>query len=53
MNIIMKEINGNGGGKKEIAEGGGIDVKKLLIVLNNIQLWINTQLKNKKNNDYL
>ncbi|QCI22256.1 alanine--tRNA ligase [Buchnera aphidicola] len=48
MNIIMKKIHGNGGGKKEIAEGGGINTKQLPMILNHIQLWINTQLKNKK-----
>lgn len=53
MNIIMKEINGNGGGKKEIAEGGGFNVKKLPIVLKKTRLWINTQLKNQKNNNLL
>ncbi|AHG59986.1 AlaS [Buchnera aphidicola str. G002 (Myzus persicae)] len=48
MNIIMKETNGKGGGKKDIAEGGGVNTKKLSIVLKNIKVWIDTQLK--KNN---
>ncbi|ANZ22606.1 alanine--tRNA ligase [Buchnera aphidicola (Diuraphis noxia)] len=47
INIIMKKIKGNGGGKEEIAEGGGINTKKLPIILNSMQSWINVKLKNK------
>ncbi|QCI20537.1 alanine--tRNA ligase [Buchnera aphidicola (Brachycaudus cardui)] len=50
MDILMKETNGKGGGKKEIAEGGGVDTKKLSIVLKNVKSWI---FKNFKNNKYL
>ncbi|QCI21119.1 alanine--tRNA ligase [Buchnera aphidicola (Hyperomyzus lactucae)] len=52
IDIIMNETNGKGGGKREMAEGGGIYTKKLPIILNNIKSWINIQLENKKNNKY-
>lgn len=47
MDIIKNKTNWKGGGKKDIAEGGGIYEKKLLIILKNIELWINTQLNKK------
>lgn len=47
MNMIMETTHGKGGGKKEIAEGGGIYTEKLLIVLNNMTSWINAQLNKK------
>ncbi|AEO08747.1 alanyl-tRNA synthetase [Buchnera aphidicola str. Ak (Acyrthosiphon kondoi)] len=47
MDMIKNETNGKGGGKKEIAEGGGIYTKQLLTILNNIKPWINTQLNKK------
>lgn len=51
IDIIIKETNAKGGGKKEIAEAGGIDINKLFIILKTIKSRINTQLK--KNKEYL
>ncbi|QCI23928.1 alanine--tRNA ligase [Buchnera aphidicola (Macrosiphoniella sanborni)] len=47
MEIIIEKTNGKGGGKKEIAEGGGIYTQKLIIVLNDIKSWIDEQLNKK------
>lgn len=44
INMISNKTNGKGGGKKEIAEGGGIYKKQLHVILKNIKLWINTKL---------
>lgn len=51
LNIIkyfIRECNGKGGGRKEIAEGVGLDKKKIPIILNAIKLWISKKLENKK-----
>ncbi|QCI16069.1 alanine--tRNA ligase [Buchnera aphidicola] len=50
MEIIIDQTNGKGGGKKEMAEGGGVYTIKLPIILKNIQSWINIELEKKKNN---
>jgi len=47
MDMITKEIDGKGGGKIEIAEGGGIYTKKLPIILNDVKSWINIKLNKK------
>jgi len=47
MDMITKEIDGKGGGKIEIAEGGGLYTKQLPIILNNVKSWINAQLNKK------
>ncbi|HMI77039.1 MAG TPA: alanine--tRNA ligase-related protein, partial [Buchnera sp. (in: enterobacteria)] len=38
--MILKNLNGKGGGKSDIAEGGSIYLKKLPEILSNIKLWI-------------
>ncbi|CAL4326461.1 alanine--tRNA ligase [Buchnera aphidicola] len=45
MDIIMKQTNGKGGGKKETAEGGGVNIENLPIVLKNIKIWIRKKFK--------
>lgn len=52
IDIIINKTNGKGGGKREMAEGGGINTKKIPIIFHEIKLWIKTQLENKKNNKY-
>ncbi|QFQ32570.1 alanine--tRNA ligase [Buchnera aphidicola (Aphis fabae)] len=47
--IFIKHTNGKGGGKKEIAEGGSLNITNLSKILKIIKLWINLKLKNKKN----
>ncbi|AEO08189.1 alanine--tRNA ligase [Buchnera aphidicola] len=47
MKMIVEKTHTKGGGKKEIAEGGGIYTEKLSIVLKNIPLWIDEQLDKK------
>jgi len=44
INIILKKINGKGGGKPDIAEGGSIHLQKLPEALAGIELWINSIL---------
>ncbi|CAL4043515.1 alanine--tRNA ligase [Buchnera aphidicola] len=44
MHIILKKINGKGGGKVDIAEGGSIYIQKLPEALSNIKIWINSIL---------
>lgn len=44
INIILKKINGKGGGKPDIAEGGSMHLKKLPEALGDIELWINSIL---------
>ncbi|AWH90393.1 alanine--tRNA ligase [Buchnera aphidicola (Melanaphis sacchari)] len=46
VNIFIKETQGKGGGKKEIAEGGGMNNAKLPIIVKNIKQWITEKLKN-------
>lgn len=48
INIFIQKSNGKGGGKKEIAEGGSKNIKKLPIILTHLTSWIETQLKNIK-----
>ncbi|QIQ41986.1 MAG: alanine--tRNA ligase [Buchnera aphidicola (Microlophium carnosum)] len=47
MDMIINQTNGKGGGKKEIAEGGGIYTKQLLILLKNAKSWIIQHLNKK------
>ncbi|BAB13106.1 alanine--tRNA ligase [Buchnera aphidicola str. APS (Acyrthosiphon pisum)] len=47
MEMIINKTNGKGGGKKEIAEGGGANTKQLPSILNTIKLWINDKLNEK------
>ena len=47
--IFIKNTNGKGGGKKEIAEGGSLNVTNLSKILKIIKLWISLKLKNKHN----
>ncbi|HXK00588.1 MAG TPA: alanine--tRNA ligase [Buchnera sp. (in: enterobacteria)] len=44
INIILKKINGKGGGKPDIAEGGSIHLQKLPETLAGIELWIKSIL---------
>ncbi|QCI21694.1 alanine--tRNA ligase [Buchnera aphidicola (Hyadaphis tataricae)] len=43
---FMEKTLGKGGGKKDIAEGGGKNTKKIPEILNDIEIWIGDQLKN-------
>jgi len=52
INIFIKKANGKGGGKKEIAEGGGMNIKKLPMILNYIKSWITIQLENIKTKNF-
>ncbi|WAI11598.1 MAG: alanine--tRNA ligase [Buchnera aphidicola (Macrosiphum albifrons)] len=47
IDMIANETKGKGGGKDEIAEGGGIYTKQLPIILNNIKSWITKDLHKK------
>ncbi|WP_425619563.1 alanine--tRNA ligase [Buchnera aphidicola] len=44
MKMISERTHAKGGGKKEIAEGGGIYTEKLSIILKNMPLWLDQQL---------
>ncbi|QCI22846.1 alanine--tRNA ligase [Buchnera aphidicola] len=44
IDMITNETHGKGGGRDEIAEGGGIYTKQLPIILDNIKSWINKKL---------
>lgn len=52
MKIFIKNSNGKGGGKEEIAEGASLNTTNLSKILKIIKLWINLKLKNKKD-DFL
>ncbi|QCI17217.1 alanine--tRNA ligase [Buchnera aphidicola (Aphis helianthi)] len=47
MKIFIKHTNGKGGGKKEIAEGGSVNIINLSKLLKIIKLWINLKLQNQ------
>ncbi|QIQ41420.1 MAG: alanine--tRNA ligase [Buchnera aphidicola (Aphis urticata)] len=49
INIFVKHTNGKGGGKKEIAEGGSLNIINLSKILKIIKLWITLKLENQKN----
>lgn len=48
INIFIKHANGKGGGKKEIAEGGIVNLTNLSEILKIMKLWINLKLTNKQ-----
>ncbi|WP_295164281.1 alanine--tRNA ligase [uncultured Buchnera sp.] len=48
INVFIQKTNGKGGGKKEIAEGGSMNIKTLPMILTNVKLWIKKKLENIK-----
>ncbi|MDU0810024.1 MAG: alanine--tRNA ligase [Burkholderia sp.] len=43
-NFVAQQIGGNGGGRPDMAQGGGTDLKNLQFALNNVKKWISDRI---------